>query len=164
VCLSVLVLVGFGVLLTVLEPPPGLGSEPHPDLSTMLRGGGGSRAILGLGWALGCAVILCFSALVHFGALRGPGRESLGRWLRVVTVLYLAAWSWLVWTFRAGLDGAEPDLVLALPPATAIMLFVFWPISMLFSALFVVGFRRWVLTPDEEEAFDRLLRQRASRD
>jgi hypothetical protein len=44
------------------------------------------------------------------------------------------------------------------------MLFVFWPISMLFSALFVVGFRRWVLTPDEEEAFDRLLRQRASRD
>jgi hypothetical protein len=158
VFLGVVALGGLVAWLAFLEPPPGVGGGPHPELATMRQGGDGSRAVLGVGWVLGGAIILCFSALVHFGAVRGAGRASLGHYLRVVTLLYLGAWSWLVWTYRAGLEGPMPDLVLALPPATAIMLFVFWPISMLFAALFVLGYRRWVLTPEEEEAFERLVR------
>lgn len=156
--LALAMLVG---LLALLEAPPGLGGGLHPALATMRQGGEGSGAVLVLGWVLGCAVILCFAALVHFGGVRGAGRAPLARLLRVVTVLYLGAWSWLVWAYHAALGHPEPHLVLAMPRATAIMLFVFWPVSMLFSALFVIGFRRWVLTPEEEAAFERLLRDRA---
>ena len=101
--------------------------------------------------------------MVHFGALRGRGRERLSTLLKVATVLYLAAWSWLVWAYRASLGATEPDLVFTLPPASAIMIFVFWPVSMLFNVCFVLGFDRWVLTPEEEAAFQRLVERHGVR-
>jgi hypothetical protein len=148
--------------LAWLPEPPGLGGSRHPDLASMRQGGEESGALLGVGWTFGCCIILCFSALVHFGALRGPGRARLAWFLRAVTALYLGAWTWLIWTYRAGLGAADPELVMAVPAATAIMLWVFWPISMLFSLLFVVGYRRWVLTPEEESAFAALVRDHRS--
>jgi hypothetical protein len=136
----------------------------------MRQGGDGLERhgpILLGGWLFGCAIILCFGALIRFGAVRRPARKRLATLLSILTGLYLAAWSWLVWAYRgsleaAGLSGAGPDLILTLPRPTAIMIFVFWPVSMLFGVVFVVGFDRWVLTEEQEAAFERLVASRAS--
>lgn len=157
---AVLAVAGVMIALTAIDEPAGFRGEPHPEFTTMRQGGDAAarhRDLLLPGWLLGCAVILCFSALVHFGALRGRGRKGLAVLLRIVTAAYLAAWSWLIWSYRASLSDTAPELILALPKPTAIMIYVFWPVSMLFSALFVIGFDRWVLTEEEEEAFDRLV-------
>ena len=150
------------VVLALLDEPAALAGRPHPEIPAMRQGGDGLArhgALLVPGWLFGCGIILCLSTVVHFGALRGRGREPLALLLKVVTVLYLSSWSWLVWAYRASLDDLAPDLILTLPRPTAIMIFVFWPISLLFSALFVAGFNRWVVTPDEDAAFRRLVEQ-----
>jgi hypothetical protein len=37
------------------------------------------------------------------------------------------------------------------------MLFVLWPIPMLFVVLYVVGFERWIWSPADREEFDRIV-------
>ena len=156
--------VGAAILaLAFIEEPVALRGKAHPEIPAMRQGGDGMarhETLLVPGWLLGCTIILFFSAVVHFGALRGRGRERLALLLKLVTVLYLSCWSWLIWAYRASLDDVAPDLILTLPRPTAIMIFVFWPVSMLFNALFVAGFNRWVLTADEEGAFRRLVARR----
>lgn len=162
------VALGAGILgLAFVEEPEGLRGGPHPELTSMRRGGDGQarhRSLLVPGWLLGCGIILCFSAFVHFGALRGRGRERLSLLLKAATALYVGCWSWLIWVYRASLDDATPGLILTLPRPTALMIFVFWPTSMLFSALFVLGFNRWVLTDEEDAAFRRLVERRRERE
>jgi len=165
--LAAVVGLGTGVLgLALIDEPAALRGSAHPEIAAMRQGGDGLArhgSILLPGWLLGCAIILCFSAVIHFGALRGHGREPLAALLKVATLLYLSCWSWLVWAYRASLADAAPDLILTLPRPTAIMIFVFWPVSMLFNALFVIGFDRWVLTAEEDAAFQDLVeRRRAS--
>ena len=109
-------------------------------------------------------MILCFSALVHFGALRGQGREPLGWLLKLATLLYLGVWSWVIVAYHAWLGATSPELILALPKPTAILVYVFWPVSMLYVALFVLGFRRWVLTDEEEARYEELVRQARERE
>jgi len=156
----VLALAAGVVALALIDEPPGLSGRAHPGLSTLRQGGDGAarhQPILLAGWLFGCGVIGCFSALVHFGAVHGRGRRQLAILLKCVTVLYLGCWSWLVWAYSASLDDVAPDLILTLPRPTAIMVFVFWPVSMLFGALFVIGFDRWVLSAEEEAAFRHLV-------
>jgi len=157
---AVLALAGGILGLALIEEPLNLRGAPHPDIPGARQGGDGAARHLPIllpGWLFGCTVILCLSALVRFGGLRGPGRQGLSRLMHTVTVLYLGTWSWLVWAYRASLDDTAPQLFLSLPHPTAIMIFAFWPVSMLFSALFVIGFGRWVLTGEEEAAFRRLV-------
>jgi len=163
---SVLVLGAFVVGLALIDEPPGLHGRSHPEFKTLRQGGDAALRhgpILWLGWAFGCAIILCLSTLVQFGALRGRGRESLGWWLRLATLLYLGIWTWLIFAYRASFGSGPPELYLTLPAPSAIMIFIFWPVSMLFAACFALGFRRWVLTEEEEARFEQLVLENRER-
>ncbi len=77
IVLFVLVLCGTVLALIWIDEPPGFRGRVHPELSTLRQGGDGldrHRPILLGGWLFGCAIILCFGALIRFGA----PVESLG--------------------------------------------------------------------------------------
>lgn len=120
--------------------------------------------ILWLGWAAGVLEILLFAGLVALGVRRGGGLRGLGVPLACGTAAYIAVWTWLVVAYRGYQSDPSPALFLALPAPTAIMLYVLWPMPLVFVIFFVAGFRRWVLTEDDEAEFERLVARRRARE
>lgn len=167
-----------GLFAYALFVPPAANSRglPHPELSTLLQGGSGVErhgSLLWLGWAVGVVEILLFVALVALGARRersarttadgAGGLRGLAWPLAAGLAAYLATWTFLMVVYARGLGGPAPDLFLALPPATAVMLYLVWPLPLVFAAFYVVGFRRWVFSGQDEADFQALVARRRAR-
>ncbi len=164
---SVLLVAGLIGVLAIQPEPADLGGVAHPRFQSMRHGSESTPwrgSTLGWAWALGCAVIIVFGSLLHLGGGRAAGRRSLQLLLLLTVVLHLAAWTWMIVEFRAYQLGAFDARLLGLPRPTAVLLFVFWPISLAYSALFVAGFDRWVLTEDERLRFRALVAKRREED
>ncbi len=161
---SLLLVIGLLVAAFALPEPPAATGGPHPRVDAMRVGtpipDGDPRLVIG--WALGCAVIVWIGALVRFGGAQRADRRPLRRRLLLVTVLHLACWSWMVIEVQAYQGGATAERWAALPRPTAVLLLAFWPVSLGYSALFVTGFGRWVLTEEERRRFRALVEQRGA--
>ncbi len=127
--------------------------------------------MLGLGWAIGAAEILLCVFLIALGARRGgprateaSGLHGLGWRLAISLVAYLGVWTLLMVAYARYLHDPAPDLILALPAPTAIMLYLLWPLPLVFSGFYVFGFRRWVFSEQDEAAFRNLVEQRRARE
>jgi hypothetical protein len=150
--------VTLGTLL-IAEPPGALGAA-HPDFAGMRHGGSGLERhslILWAGWAFGAVGIVFYVALMAFGTRRGAARRASAPWLLFGLCAFLAAWTGLVVAYRTYLLEGPGRLFLGFPLPTAIMLYVLFPASLILTAIYVVGFGRWVLSEDDEAAYDRLL-------
>ena len=60
----------------------------------------------------------------------------------------------LMITYRQGVAGAP--FVLGFPLPTTLLLFGMWPMAVVFSILYVVKFRSWVYSPQDQEVFENL--------
>lgn len=155
------------VVLTALAPDPGAGGAEHPEYPTMRHGGpglleGGERdRALWAGWLFGVTVLTVFGALIAFGTRRHV--RDLGWRLALAIAALIAAWTWVVVAYREYLDDPAPALYLSLPAPSAIMVYLFWPLTLAVVFLFVLGFRRWVLSDQDLEAYRRLLDARRQR-
>lgn len=144
--------------LGVAEVPHGHGAI-HPQFASMESGGPGASRhaeVLWVGWLLGALEIGLFVALLAFGGGRRTTR-GFGVPLLLGGIAYLAVWTALVLAYRAEASGAEPLFFLGFPAATAWMLFGLWPVPLLFAVYYVVGFDRWVATPDDLAELERRL-------
>ncbi len=158
-------LVLFVIALALPQPPASYGM-PHPEVEGLLHGGSGPErhgGRLGLGWAIGGFELLFFLSLIALGTRQRADLRGLGKPLMLGGAVYVAIWTLLMVAYGRYLGQAEPSLVLALPEPTAVMLYLLYPMPAFFIALYVIGFRRWVLTEDDQAAFDRLVLERRSR-
>ena len=143
--------------LTALWPEAG-GMVEHPEHATMRHGGPvetGQGGMLWLGWLFGVTILLVFVTLIAFGAGRHLRRFS--RRLTLATAAVIASWTWVIVAYRAYLGDPEPELYLALPAPTAIMAYLFLPLTLVFVLFFVIGFRHFVLPDGDLETYERLL-------
>ncbi len=159
-----LVLAISAVVLVTMLVPEGEHAQglEHPSFATMRHGGSGvarHAGILWLGGAFGGLAITLFVALMAFGTRRGDSLRGLGPKLILGLVAYLAAWSWLVFAYRGYMNEPDHSLVLGFPLPTAIMLFVLWPVSIVFNLVFVVGVKHWVLSDQDHERYQQLVAQ-----
>ena len=163
----VLVLAGLlGVALMTPEPPGGHGTL-HPEYTSMLSGGQGHERhgpILPLAWAIGTVQILLFVALMLMGLRRRDGLpKGLAKPFLLSTLAYLAAWTAVILAYGAYMRQTSHGLWLALPAPTALMLYVLWPVPIAFALIYVFGFRRFVLSEEDQEAFQELVARRRAR-
>ncbi len=138
----------------------------HPDFAGMRHGGSGLErhaVVLWAGWAFGGVGIVFYVALMAFGTRRGAARRASTRWLVFGLCAFLAAWTGLVVAYRTYLLEGPGRLFLGFPLPTAIMLYLLFPASLILTAVYVGGFRRWVLSEDDEAAYDRLLAETRGR-
>ena len=149
---------------TFLTPEPdGALGAPHPEIAAMRSGGAGLERhgpVLFLGWASGAIGIVFYVALMAFGTRGGERRRGIAPWLLAGLVAFLVVWTGLVLAYGSYMRDGPGVLVLGVPVPTAIMLYVLFPTSLVFTLIYVVGFDRWVLTPDDEAAYERLLAER----
>ncbi len=157
---AILVLCAVVALIASL-PDARVGGTPHPEHPTMRHSGSGEHqdvapgAPLWVGWLFGMAIFGVFAALIAFGARHRI--RDFGRWLVPAVAAVIGAWTWVVFAYRGYLDDPQPALYLALPAPTAIMVYLFWPLGGVFVLFFVLGFRRWVLSDDDFETYQRLV-------
>lgn len=128
----------------------------------MLIGGDGAARTEGLllrGWAYGVLAIAFFAVSFALAVSRpGFGLGSL-RWpFGLLTAGYLMAWSaFMVSYARFVAAPAGAPFWGSFPEPTAWMLYVLWPLPMLYMALYLYAFRRVVWTADDEARFEGLL-------
>ena len=131
--------------------------QQHPDHGEMNQGGDGARHqhghTLWLGESLGVLQIVLFVTLLSFG-MRSIPRQRIT--LLVGGILYLGIFLAMLTSYRATIAGPlahPPELFLGLPVATAWMIYGLGGFPLFFALLYMIHFDRWVLTPEDHQAF-----------
>ncbi len=135
-------------------------SVDHPEFAGMQQSGndaGPDTALLWIGWSFGALQIALFAAMLALGARNRRGLRGLRGPLIAASLVYLAIWSALVLAYRCQANVEDPALFLGFPVSTAWMLFALWPCPLIFTVYYVVGFDRWIATPEDLTELDRTL-------
>lgn len=150
-----------GVAIGLGEPPGATGAV-HPDYATLLQGGSGADRtgpVLWLGWAFGALQIAFFTACFALGMRRPSGLGRLRTPIAVGLVLYEIGWTALVLVYARFAQDPSPALWGSLPAPTALMLYVLWPLPLLFMGIYLRHYDAYVLDDDALRQF----RERVSR-
>jgi len=162
--LTLLFVVVVAILLT--PEPAGVAGAQHERFATMSVGGDGPARHDGVYW-LGCAfaaLTLCLaSALMALGVERDGSLRGIARPLIACLGINVLIWVWLAASYVGYANGESSRWFLALPAPTAILVYVLYPATSLFNLLYVVGYRRFVLSASDVEAYQRLVERRARR-
>ena len=118
--------------------------------------------VFGTGYLLGILIYLVISVLVYLGVqpAKRDGKLVLAHTAATLTVL--GVWSLLMYLFRQYLLTGDPMIVFGFPLPTLVMLLGVWIAPMSFSLIYILGFRRWVFTPEDEKTFRELLESKRS--
>jgi hypothetical protein len=165
--LILIIILGIMSVVIMLQPEPeGAQGVDHPRISAMKHGGSGLDRhvrLLWLHWGFGVLTILVLVTLVALGARSRDKLRGLGGWLLVSGAGYVAAWTWLTMTYKEYMYDSSGALFLAFPAPTAVMMYIFLPVSLIFNVLYVAGFKRWVLSDDDLAAYEELVAARQAR-
>lgn len=160
VVLLVLLLIAglIGWILVSPEPPMSTGG-PHPEIAGMSIGGDGLTR-LGPIFSLGFALQVLFVLLVHLLVALGVAERNRTTtfWVSLTGAGLVSLWvCWKIFSgYAAFLDTGETDYFLGFPVASAWMMFGIWFGGALLAVIYVVGFRRFVYTAEDEAAYDLL--------
>ena len=163
---SLLLIIAVVVALLFTPELGDVGGKPHGQFSTMASGGSASvrhANVLWLGGLFGAASLIFFVALMAFGARKGASLRGLGRPLAASLVVCLSFWVWLLVSYARTMDNGAVSFFLTLPEPSAIMLYGFFPVTILFNLLYVIGFKQWVLTEEDYQEYKRLITERRNR-
>ena len=154
-----LLIIGLLVWLMLIPGPSLTTGGPHPHFPGMNVGGDGLARLGGGVWivyALGVAVNVLIVLLVALG-VRADHRQGLFRvLLSAVGMLMQYVWWAMYASYLDYLLGNPTGEFLGIPAATAWMLFAVWLTGALLCVVYVVGFRRFIFTEEDEAAYEAL--------
>ncbi|MDW3648991.1 MAG: hypothetical protein R8P61_18115 [Bacteroidia bacterium] len=163
ISLSLVLLV---ILALALTPGvPEATGKVHPEFKTMLHSSNSqasSAAIRYLGFAFGLGIIGIFGASLFWGSKRAKDGGFKRSDLLIGMGIYFITYCGLVfssWQY----DHVEAPIWGGLPIPTAWMLYGIWFVPVVFIYLYVRGFEKHVISPEEEEAFQKIIRDRTQR-
>ena len=115
-----------------------------------------------VGYLLGALIYLIISTLVYIGVTRAKrdGKFTLAH--SAATLVVLGMWSLLMYLFRQYLHSGDPMIDFAFPLPTLVMLLGLWIAPMSFSLIYILGYRRWIFTPEDEQTFRELMERKRS--
>ena len=132
----------------------------HSRFASMDHGGpGGERH--GPIWWLGLSFgLLQLALIVGCLALALKRLEQVRTPLVLCGLVLAVIFTMIVVTYQGYVGDAAPPLFLSLPAPTAWFLYVFWPAQFLVVALFVLVFKRSIVTRQDMERFREILAKR----
>ena len=136
---------------------------PHPRYQTMLAGGDGAdrhRQILWIGWAFGISQVALFVGLMAFGGQKNRRLGPLRIPLAIGGVVYVIAFTGMVYTYQSYMLDDSHTMFLALPIPTAWMLYGVWPVPLIFVVLFMFTFDKWTFRDDDMVRFKEILAEK----
>lgn len=150
------------LLIMLAEPVAGAGGVPHPVFEGMRRGGNGAARLQHIGsyaysfQALLLALIVALSTL----GVSERHRSARLRGYMISTFLFSAFILWrLVASHQQFLATGETSYFMGFPEATAWAIYGVWAGAVPLMILYVVGFRQYIYTEDDEAEFNTLLEE-----
>jgi len=173
--------IGFALLAAVLASaallalgaivgePPRADSGPHPLIPGMQIGGDSAAragALLWIGAAFGLVQIAFFGLCFALGMRQREGLGPVRRPLLAGLAAYAAVWIALIASYVVYAEAPEAaPRWLGFPLPTAILLFGFWPLPVVFVGIYLRYFDRFVLDPEKLARFrERLAELRSQAD
>lgn len=145
--------------LMILPEPALVTGAAHPEFPGMNVGGNGAARLGGAVGAIGVLgglVMLLMQALTMLGV--SARRRDAAFWVLMAVVACAAQGTW--WAMYTGylafLATGETRFVFGFPEPTAWMLFGVWISGALFCLIYVIGFRRFVFSAEDEAAYEAL--------
>jgi hypothetical protein len=154
------------LLLMVFPEVQGAGGVGHPKFETMEMAGSGvahDDRTLWLGWVYGLCTLLTAVSLMALGARKRGQLGGLGPKFVAAALGPPAVLAAIVLSYLGYVDDSAPRMFFGFPAPTAIMLYLFFPATIVFNLLYVWSFDRWFLSNDDMAAFERLVAERRER-
>jgi hypothetical protein len=165
-----LVIVACVVGVAFIGEPSATTGLAHPETAGMRIGGDGLARFLpvaNLALIMFSAMLILFSFLLYLGISRHRRTRQCRVWITVGTIAFLAVWWGMFATYSAYLETGEFGMFLGYPVPTAFMVYGLWLAGFIYVVAYVVGFRSFVFTHEDEQAYHDLVekfRQREETD
>lgn len=147
------------VWLAFLPVPEMLAGAAHPDYPAMSIGGDGSRSagrLLPI-WLWQVAVIITSILMIAMGISSRHRSRGVVVALAIVALVMLGSWTMLVLSYREVLATGKTAYAFGFPIASAWMIYGTWLSQALLTALYCFGFRKFIFTPEDEQAFQAIV-------
>lgn len=157
-----LVIAGITIFVLTGEPPSGATGTPHPEIAGLSLGGDGGGKLSTIGRApyyFQISVILLASSLLYLGVPAHRRDRLLS--VSFVTGISFALFVWIMlWGgYESYLLTDETTVLFGFPAPTNWMFWGIWGSFVAFDLFYVFTFRRYFLHPDDEAAFEALVRE-----
>ncbi|MBO6506478.1 MAG: hypothetical protein JJ850_00180 [Kordiimonadaceae bacterium] len=157
-----LAIAGITVFVWTSEVPNAATGIPHPEVAGLSLGGSGTDKLSAIGDApyyFQILVILLAGSLLYMG-VPAQRRDTLLKVVFAVGLLFaLFVWAMLWGGYQSYLTTGETTVVFGFPAPTNWMFWGIWGSFVAFDLFYVFAFRRYFLHPDDEAAFEALVRE-----
>jgi hypothetical protein len=153
-------------LIAVLPAAENVGGLAHPLFNSMRVGGDGAVRFLpvaGLAYWFQILVLAQICCMIALGVR--PNRRSSGFWVQLGASfgLLAAAWTVMYQAYEGFLVTGQTQMVAGWPYPTAWQVYAIWLSGFGLVALYVVGFKAYVWSDDDETRFRALVKQYPAR-
>jgi hypothetical protein len=160
--LALIILISVLLGIVAFSPMPIDISSAHPSIEDMKVGGDGAERIVHIGavaYWLQNAVLLLGLLFISLGVKAQNRTRSYWICLLFIAVVMFGVWYAVYFGHQEFLVTGETRFFLGFPTATAWMIYGVWGSAALLTLLYVIGFRKFIYTHEDERQFEQLLRE-----
>ncbi|MEM9723514.1 MAG: hypothetical protein AAGA10_29880 [Bacteroidota bacterium] len=152
-------------VLALLPPQVQPTGTIHPEYASLMRSGTSvwdSPIHKGIAIGFGVAILGLFGLTLYIGGYKQEDkkRKKIYTAFAVGMVAYYTVFFFLLSSYGSYHIGENPTFFGGLPAPSAWMMYGIWFIPVLISGVYIVKFSDWVLSPEEHEAFQEIVRRR----
>jgi len=154
------VIIIFLSLSLLKEEPPASSGSPHTMINGMKAGGDGAARIHGLESSSFILYISCFLVFIAFvisGVSRRYRSARFWIWTGLITIVFLFVFYNVFNSYMAFLSTGKVNMFMGFPGPTAWMIYGLWAGGALLALFYVVGFRKFIYTAEDETALQDIL-------
>ena len=109
------------------------------------------------------SMLMMFGMLLYLGISEHRRTRQCRAWIIAGTISLLLVWWFMFGTYSAYLASGEFPMFLGFPLPTAFTVYGLWLAGFVFVVAYVVGFRSFVLTEEDEAAYHELVEKHKHR-
>lgn len=142
------------------------GAVAHPQQAQMHVAGPSAEfdlTMLRTGQAVGILIVAVFVLCLLLGSGKNGASATFAGVVIVSAAVLMSVFLMMTSTISEYVQSPSPKLIGGFPVPTAWMVFGVWLTPILFLAVYIAGFRQWVMTEDDQQRLSALVaRRRAS--
>lgn len=155
-----LIVVACIVAIFLVDQPAASTGTAHASIAGMQVGGNGPArfepvAIIVL--IMFSAILIMMGTLLYMGISKHRRTHRARIWIATGTVALLFVWWSMFGSYSAYLASGDFQMFLGFPLPTAFTVYGLWLAGFIFVIAYVLGFRTFVLTEDDEVAYRELI-------
>ncbi len=146
-------------IFLVGEPDASTGTA-HASIDALRVGGDGLarfQSVANIALLMFSAILIMFGMLLYMGISKHRRSVQCKAWITTGTIALLLVWWSMFGTYSAYLASGEFPMILGFPLPTAFTVYGLWLAGFVFVIAYVVGFRSFIFTKDDEEAYHELV-------